>query len=292
MIGIFDSGVGGLSVYREVRKALPEASVYYFGDTAWCPYGPRERGFIIERAEAITEMLIKEADIIVIACNTATAAAISHLRARYSDSANPQVRERVLKLTGGRRDHIRFIGMEPAIKPAVAITKTGTVGVLATESTLNAEKYNQMKDLYKGDVTIIEQVGEGFVELVEKWDLSSQKAEVTVRKSISPLLNAGADTIVLGCTHYPFLLDTMRKIAGPQISFIDPAPAVARHLVYVLVQDRLLDEHSATQVLARLVSGDVPGHEKNTGLPSKPDVTLLSSGDPEPLRRIFDKIFG
>ena len=183
MIGIFDSGVGGLSVYREVRKALPEASVYYFGDTAWCPYGPRERGFIIERAEAITEMLIKEADIIVIACNTATAAAISHLRARYSDSANPQVRERVLKLTGGRRDHIRFIGMEPAIKPAVAITKTGTVGVLATESTLKAAKYNQMKDLYKGDVTIIEQVGEGFVELVEKWDLSSRKAEVTVSRS-------------------------------------------------------------------------------------------------------------
>ena len=198
MIGIFDSGVGGLSVYREVRKALPEASVYYFGDTAWCPYGPRKRGFIIERAEAITEMLIKEADIIVIACNTATAAAISHLRARYSDSANPQVRERVLRLTGGRRDHIRFIGMEPAIKPAVAITKTGTVGVLATESTLKAAKYNQMKDLYKGDVTIIEQVGEGFVELVEKWDLSSRKAEVTVRKSISPLLKAGADTIVLG----------------------------------------------------------------------------------------------
>lgn len=244
MIGIFDSGVGGLSVYKEVRKALPGASVYYFGDTAWCPYGPRERGFIIERAEAITEMLIKEADIIVIACNTATAAAISHLRARYSDSANPQVRERVLKLTGGRRDHIRFIGMEPAIKPAVAITKTGTVGVLATESTLKAAKYNQMKDLYKGDVTIIEQVGEGFVELVEKWDLSSRKAEVTVSRSIDPLLKAGADTIVLGCTHYPFLTDTILKVAGEimperELTVINPAPAVVKHLIEVMEQEQI-----------------------------------------------------
>ena len=260
MIGIFDSGVGGLSVYREVRKALPEASVYYFGDTAWCPYGPRERGFIIERAEAITEMLIKEADIIVIACNTATAAAISHLRARYSDSANPQVRERVLKLTGGRRDHIRFIGMEPAIKPAVAITKTGTVGVLATESTLNAEKYNQMKDLYKGDVTIIEQVGEGFVELVEKWDLSSQKAEVTVRKSISPLLNAGADTIVLGCTHYPFLTDTILKVAGEimperELTVINPAPAVVKHLIEVMEQEQIPQEERNASVRIE-ASGD------------------------------------
>ena len=260
MIGIFDSGVGGLSVYREVRKALPEASVYYFGDTAWCPYGPRERGFIIERAEAITEMLIKEADIIVIACNTATAAAISHLRARYSDSANPQVRERVLKLTGGRRDHIRFIGMEPAIKPAVAITKTGTVGVLATESTLNAEKYNQMKDLYKGDVTIIEQVGEGFVELVEKWDLSSRKAEVTVSRSIDPLLNAGADTIVLGCTHYPFLTDTILKVAGEimperELTVINPAPAVVKHLIEVMEQEQIPQEERNASVRIE-ASGD------------------------------------
>lgn len=260
MIGIFDSGVGGLSVYREVRKALPEASVYYFGDTAWCPYGPRERSFIIKRAEAITEMLIKEADIIVIACNTATAAAISHLRARYSDSANPQVRERVLKLTGGRRDHIRFIGMEPAIKPAVAITKTGTVGVLATESTLKAAKYNQMKDLYKGDVTIIEQVGEGFVELVEKWDLSSRKAEVTVSRSISPLLKAGADTIVLGCTHYPFLTDTILKVAGEimperELTVINPAPAVVKHLIEVMEQEQIPQEESNASVRIE-ASGD------------------------------------
>ena len=260
MIGIFDSGVGGLSVYKEVRKALPEASVYYFGDTAWCPYGPRERGFIIERAEAITEMLIKEADIIVIACNTATAAAISHLRARYSDSANPQVRERVLKLTGGRRDHIRFIGMEPAIKPAVAITKTGTVGVLATESTLKAAKYNQMKDLYKGDVTIIEQVGEGFVELVEKWDLSSRKAEVTVSRSIDPLLNAGADTIVLGCTHYPFLTDTILKVAGEimperELTVINPAPAVVKHLIEVMEQEQIPQEERNASVRIE-ASGD------------------------------------
>ncbi|MGM9736458.1 MAG: glutamate racemase [Candidatus Cryptobacteroides sp.] len=276
MIGIFDSGVGGLSVYREVRKALPQAGIWYFGDTAYCPYGPRERSFVISRAEAITEMMLKGdsdglngdrydagqgVDIIVVACNTATAAAISHLREKYSDRANPQVRERVLGLTGGRMDHVMFIGMEPAVKPAVNSTKTGVVGVLATAGTLKGQKYHDMKDLFKGDVKVVEQVGEGFVELVEKWDTDSPEAERTVARSLAPLIAEGADTIVLGCTHYPFLTETIRRQAallapGRDIQVIDPAPAVTRHLMEVMQQEGIPfgDEGAPTFTNA---SGDV-----------------------------------
>ena len=287
MIGIFDSGEGGLSVLKEIVRLLPDEKYIYFSDNAHCPYGEKTPQYIIGRCRFITDELVRRgADIIVVACNTATAAAISTLRAEYSDP------RKVRALSGGRRDRISFIGMEPAVKPAALGTRSGVIGVLATAGTLKGSKYLNTKGSYEDNCKIVERVGKGFVELVEEGVTEGPVAEQTVRESLQPLLDEGADTIVLGCTHYPFLLDTMRKIAGPQISFIDPAPAVARHLVYVLVQDRLLDEHSATQVLARLVSGDVPGHEKNTGLPSKPDVTLLSSGDPEPLRRIFDKIFG
>lgn len=254
MIGIFDSGVGGLSVFKEVRKALPQAGIWYYGDTAWCPYGPRERGEIIQRAEFITEMMLKGGhgnieegrgvDIIVVACNTATAAAIAELRAKYSDKSNPQVRRRVLELTGGRREYLRFIGMEPAVKPAAGATKTGVIGVLATAGTLRGQKYHQMKDLYKGDSKVVEHVGEGFVELVESWDLDSPHAAQVVERSLKPLLDEGADTIVLGCTHYPFLIDTIRRVAARlcpyrDIQVINPAPAVVRHLVDVMNQERI-----------------------------------------------------
>ncbi|MGN0195293.1 MAG: glutamate racemase [Candidatus Cryptobacteroides sp.] len=287
MIGIFDSGEGGLSVLKEIVRLLPDEKYIYFSDNAHCPYGEKTPQYIIGRCRHITDELVRRgADIIVVACNTATAAAISTLRAEYSDP------RKVGALSGGRRERISFIGMEPAVKPAALGTRSGVIGVLATAGTLKGSKYLNTKGSYEDNCKIVERVGKGFVELVEEGVTEGPVAEQTVRESLQPLLDEGADTIVLGCTHYPFLLDTMRKIAGPQIRFIDPAPAVARHLVYVLVQDRLLDEHSATQVLARLVSGDVPGHEKNTGLPSKPDVTLLSSGDPEPLARVFNKIFG
>lgn len=286
MIGIFDSGEGGLSVLKEITRLLPDGKYIYYSDNANCPYGEKTPEFILERCRAITDELVgKGADIIVVACNTATAAAIAQLRKEYSDSA------RITALSGGRRDRISFIGMEPAVKPAALGTRTGVIGVLATAGTLKGSKYLNTKGSYKDNCKIVESVGKGFVELVEAGMTEGEEAERVVRESLQPLLDEGADTIVLGCTHYPFLLATMKKIAGPDIRFIDPAPAVARHLIYVLVQDRLLDEHSATQVLARLVSADVPGG-KTTGLPKKPDVTLISSGDPEPLSRVFDSIYG
>ena len=242
-IGIFDSGVGGLSVFREICKVLPEESYIYYSDSANCPYGEKTVEFIIGRCREITEFLLRNgADIIVVACNTATAAAIKTLRSEYSDVSDKEVRERVLDITEGRIDHVLFIGMEPAIKPAAQMTETGVVGVLATAGTLKSEKYLRHKEKYASDIKIAEHVGEGFVELVEKGVTSGPEAEATVRRSLEPLLEAGADTIVLGCTHYPFLSDAINKAAASSISpkeirLIDPAPAIAKHLIEVMDED-------------------------------------------------------
>ena len=222
MIGIFDSGIGGLSVFREIRKVLPEQSYVYYSDNAHCPYGEKTREYIIDRACTITRFLLeKGCEIIVVACNTATAAAIATLREEFP---------------------VKFIGMEPAIKPAAQATKTGVVGVLATAGTLRATKYIDTRARWAQNVSIVEHIGQGFVELVEKGITTGPEAESTVRNSLMPLLDAGADMIVLGCTHYPFLSETISKVASEAypdrtIKIIDPAPAVARHLIEVLTEE-------------------------------------------------------
>lgn len=224
MIGIFDSGVGGLSVFREIRKVLPKESYIYFSDNAHCPYGDKSREYIIDRAREITRFLLdRKADIIVVACNTATAAAISSLREEFP---------------------VKFIGMEPAIKPAASCSRTGVIGVLATAGTLRASKYIDTRDRFGNDVQIVEHVGKGFVELVESGKSSGIEAEAVVSESLAPLIEAGADTIVLGCTHYPFLSETIHKVAcslapDRQIQIIDPAPAVARHVADVMAAEGL-----------------------------------------------------
>lgn len=281
-IGVFDSGEGGLSVLKEITRLLPEAEYVYYSDNAHCPYGEKSPEYIQDRARAITERLLKEdADVIVVACNTATAAAISVLRSEYSDASSQNVRERVQKLTGGRHDHICFIGMEPAVKPAALGTRTGVVGVLATAGTLKGSKYLKTKESVDDQVNVFEHVGRGFVELVEEGRLSGSEAEDVVKASLGPLLSAGADIIVLGCTHYPFLLPVLQKVAGPDIRFIDPAPAVARQLVHVLERDGMLSAGEASSALARNASA----------VPSSPHVKLLSSGDPEPLHHLYGTIF-
>ena len=281
-IGVFDSGEGGLSVLKEITRLLPEAEYVYYSDNAHCPYGEKSPEYIQDRARAITERLLKEgADVIVVACNTATAAAISVLRSEYSDASSQEVRDRVQKLTGGRHDHICFIGMEPAVKPAALGTRTGVVGVLATAGTLKGSKYLKTKESVDDQVNVFEHVGRGFVELVEEGRLSGSEAEDVVKASLGPLLSAGADIIVLGCTHYPFLLPVLQKVAGPDIRFIDPAPAVARQLVHVLERDGMLSAGDASSALARNASA----------VPSSPHVKLLSSGDPEPLHHLYGTIF-
>lgn len=225
MIGIFDSGVGGLSVFREIRKVLPDEKYIYYSDNAHCPYGEKSKEYIIDRARKITGFLLeKGADIIVVACNTATASAISSLREEFS---------------------IKFIGMEPAVKPAAASTRTGVVGVLATAGTLKAEKYIKTRGKFSEGVKIAEHIGQGFVELVEKGKTNGPDADEIIRKSILPLIEEGADKIVLGCTHYPFLKDTILKVASElapdrSIEVIDPAPAVARHLFEVMSKEGLI----------------------------------------------------
>ena len=215
MIGIFDSGLGGFSVLREILKILPEQSYVYYADSANCPYGEKSKEFIIGRVRAITQLLLdKGADIIVVACNTAPAAAIKTLRAEWPE--------------------VPFVGMEPAVKPAALHTRSGVIGVLATAGTLKASKYLKTRGRFEEDVKIVEHVGRGFVELVESGDLHSENTFRTVEESIRPLLDAGADRIVLGCTHYPFLREVIEKIAGPQVQVIDPAPAVAKHLLEVI----------------------------------------------------------
>lgn len=281
-IGVFDSGEGGLSVLKEITRLLPEAEYVYYSDNAHCPYGEKSPEYIQNRARAITERLLTEgADVIVVACNTATAAAISVLRSEYSDASSQEVRDKVRELTGGRHDHICFIGMEPAVKPAALGTKTGVVGVLATAGTLKGSKYLKTKESVDDQVNVFEHVGRGFVELVEEGRLSGSEAEDVVKASLGPLLSAGADIIVLGCTHYPFLLPVLQKVAGPDIRFIDPAPAVARQLVRVLKRDGMLSAGEASSALARNASA----------VPSSPHVKLLSSGDPEPLHHLYGTIF-
>lgn len=246
MIGIFDSGVGGLSVFREIRKLLPEEKYIYYSDNAFCPYGEKTQEFITERARWITGLMVeKGADIIVVACNTATAAAIKTLREEHSDNSGS--------------GNLRFIGMEPAIKPAAMTTATGVIGVLATSGTLQSEKYLRHKEKYASNVSILEHVGEGFVELVEKGIISGPEAEIVVRLSIEPLIEAGADTIVLGCTHYPFLAQTIKKICREicpdrNVTIIDPAPAVARHLQEVMSEEGLIRNDG--YALDLLSSGD------------------------------------
>ena len=241
MIGIFDSGIGGLSVFREIRKVLPEQSYIYYSDSAHCPYGEKSQEYIIDRAREITRFLLnKGAEIIVVACNTATAAAISTLRQEFP---------------------VKFIGMEPAIKPAASQTKTGVVGVLATAGTLKADKYQSTRERWGDDVQIVEQVGKGFVELVEKGMTEGREAEETVGVCIEPLLDAGADTIVLGCTHYPFLSKTISKVAerlvpGRAVTIIDPAPAVARHLMEVMHEEGINKTSPQGYTLEMYTSGD------------------------------------
>ena len=214
-IGIFDSGSGGLSVYRELQKLLPLEQYRYYADNAHCPYGEKSPLYIRRRARFITERFLDwKADIIVVACNTATAAAIATLRNEYPD--------------------VPFVGMEPAVKPAALGTETGVIGVLATAGTLKGSKYLNTRGLYESDVKIVEHVGQGFVELVERGILDGPEAEETVKASLKPLLDAGADRIVLGCTHYPFLKPVIERLSGPGVQVIDPAPAVARQTLRIL----------------------------------------------------------
>lgn len=214
-IGVFDSGVGGLSVWREIVRQLPHEDTVYFADQAHVPYGPRSQDEIRAFCHDIVEFLIaRGCKAIVVACNTASAAALKYLRETF-----PQ---------------LPVIGMEPAVKPAAAMTRSRVVGILATPATFQGRLFRATAGRHASGIELIEQVCDGLAEVVESGQLDGPQTEAVLRGFLLPMLTAGADTVVLACTHYPFLIEPIRRIVGPAVSVIDPAPAIARHLGDVL----------------------------------------------------------
>ena len=215
-IGVYDSGFGGLSVWRELYRALPDESLIYLGDGKNCPYGslPEER--IREYAEqSVGELLERGCKLIVVACNTATAAAITHLRERFSQ--------------------IPIVGLEPAVKPACQMTKSRKVAVVATERSLGSEKFRRAVERYGEGVEVIKAVGEGFVEAVESDQEQSPATRQKVEAVIEPLIKSGVDVIVLGCTHYPFLKSVIRNVVGERgVQIIDSGEAVEKRVESLL----------------------------------------------------------
>ncbi len=209
-IGVFDSDVGGLSVSREIRSALPHEDLLYVADAGAAPYGDRPVEFIVARARLMVEFLLQlRVKAVVVACNTATAVAVQTLRSHYS---------------------IAIIAMEPAVKPAARLTESDVIGVLATSQTLASERYARLTGRFGGDVEILSQACPEFVALVENAELSGAQAEALIARYVTPLVARGADTLVLGCTHFPFLRAAIQTVAGPHVRVIDPATAVAREL--------------------------------------------------------------
>ena len=209
-IGVFDSGVGGLSVLREIRRELPGEDLLYVADSGYAPYGDKPAQLIEARSIAIAEFLVSQrAKAIVVACNTATGAAIEMLRTRFP---------------------LPIVAMEPAVKPAAANTKSGVIGVLATGNTLASENFERLHARFGTGVEILVQACPGLVEQVEAGDLSGDQTRALLEQYVLPLLERQADTLVLGCTHYPFLAPLIREIAGPSVAIIDPSAAIAREL--------------------------------------------------------------
>ncbi|HUS23538.1 MAG TPA: glutamate racemase [Candidatus Binatia bacterium] len=216
-IGIFDSGVGGLSVWREIERALPHESLVYVADQAHLPYGPRPSGEVRAFTEEIARWLLaRGCKAVVVACNTASAAALKFLR-----EAHPQV---------------LFVGMEPAVKPAASQTRTRVVGVMATPGTLQGRMFALAVERFASGVTLVNQPCPGLVERIEAGELDTPGTEALLRELLQPILGAGADTLVLACTHYPFVAPLIRRIAGERLQIVDPAPAVARHLARSLAE--------------------------------------------------------
>lgn len=215
-IGVYDSGFGGLSVWRELRRMLPNESLIYLGDGKNCPYGGRSREEITAFATDAMERLVTEGvKMVVVGCNTATTAAVAHLRERWSD--------------------MPIVGLEPAVKPACLSSRTRRIAVLATEHSLQSEMFLATALRYAGDVEVVKVVGEGFVELVERGAEHSAEAEAAVRKVVEPLLGMDIDKIVLGCTHYPFLRPLIEGVIGDRdIVVIDSGEAVARRVKWLL----------------------------------------------------------
>jgi glutamate racemase len=256
-IGVFDSGVGGLSVLQHIRQTLPDERLIYVADSGHVPYGDKSPGYIEQRSHTLTRFLIeKGADAIVIACNTATAAAVASLRSHFD---------------------IPIIGMEPAVKPAVAATRSGVVGVLATIGTLESARFAALLERYGEEVEIITQGCPGLVEQVEQGELDSKLTLELLEQFTLPLLARGADTLILGCTHYAFLAPPIQEIVGNNIVLVDTGAAVARQL-----QRRIHGELTAYK------EPSIPGQCR---LSNNSPAQFFTSGDPVYASKIISTLW-
>ena len=218
-IGLFDSGIGGTTIWRSLHNLLPNENTLFIGDSKNAPYGQKTKEEIIQLSKKNVEWLLNHnAKVIIVACNTATTNAISELRSSYD---------------------IPIIGIEPAIKPAAANTKTGKVGVLATQGTLNSKKYAEAQTLYP-NIEFINQIGFRIVQLIEDGQLYSEELETLLRSYVDPMIEKDIDYLVLGCTHYPYLLPILNKFLPEHINVIDSGDAVAKHTYKILKEADLL----------------------------------------------------
>lgn len=237
-IGVYDSGFGGLSVWRELRRRLPNESLIYLGDGKNCPYGGRSREQITEFATEAVERLMQEGvKMVVVGCNTATTAAIDYLRGRWPDTP--------------------IVGLEPAVKPACLTTQTRRIAVLATEHSLRSDMFLKTAERYAADVEVVKVPGEGFVEIVENDLEHTAEARATVRRVVEPLRGKGVDKIVLGCTHYPFLREAIAEaLEGENIDIIDSGEAVARRVEWLLERYEIRAKKDAVASLKFITFAD------------------------------------
>src|SRR5690349_9194996 len=249
-IGVFDSGVGGLSVLRAIRSQAPEESVIYFGDQGHIPYGPRSMQQIRNFSEAITRFLLDlDVKIIVVACNTASAAALKYLRETFPV--------------------VSFVGMEPAVKPAAVHTQTGKVGVLATPATFQGALYASVVERFANGVELLQNTCPGLVQQIEQGNLNGEETHRILNDALIPMLKKNIDTVVLGCTHYPFVIPLIQQIVGQNVRVIDPAPAVAKQT-------------------ARLLQAQGIRQQFDTG----GDIKFFTSGNPVELKSLLPVLLG
>ena len=249
-VGVFDSGVGGLSVLYAMRRLMPEELVIYFADQGHVPYGPRRMEQVRDFSEAITRFLLSQnAKLIVVACNTASAAALHYLRDEFPD--------------------VLFVGMEPAVKPAAEFTQSGLVGVLATPATFQGDLYASVLERFANGVQVLQHTCPGLVGQIEKGELDGEKTRSILESALHPMLDQGIDTVVLGCTHYPFLIPLIKQIVGENVRVIDPAPAVARQV------ERLLEANGISSPKGK-----------------RARVRLFTSGDTDSFTSMLPKLLG
>jgi len=236
-IGVFDSGVGGLSVLSQIRRRLPAEDLIYLADQAHVPYGPRQLEEVRRFSAVISRYLLEQgAKLIVVACNAASAAALHDLRSSFPQAP--------------------FVGMEPAVKPAAEFTRSGVVGVLATPATFQGALYASVVERFAQGVRLIQATCPGLVGQIEVGNLLGAETRRILEEALLPMLAEGIDTIVLGCTHYPFVIPLIQEIAGPQVRVVDPAPAVARQVGRVLESRALLNPGNSSGGLRCLTTGD------------------------------------